>query len=75
MKLTIRQLRRIIRESGLDTDMLNAALMSKGGGEPPKPPPGLGDTEEQTKDNSDYNEQETAQAGVRVDGRAGHAGR
>jgi hypothetical protein len=75
VKLTIRELRRIIREAGLDSDMRNMAGTCGGEGANSgvrdreailNPPPGLGSPEEQQDDYKEDERQKKNQAGVRV---------
>ena len=72
MKLTVGQLKQIIREAGLDSDMRNmAGSLSSAAGSIGRsdtsnlPPPGLGSPEEQD-DDTDGKEQEKQQLGARV---------
>lgn len=70
MKLTLRQLRRLIREFGLDADMRNMAgsVMDLAGNDRESsvnlPPPGLGGTTQEEEDES--NGQEKSQPGARA---------
>lgn len=81
MKLTLGQLKRIIYEAGLDSDMRNMAgsAGTAAGGigwsdTSNLPPPGLGSPEEQD-DNEDGKEQEKSQWAARVNTRFGRSGR
>ena len=82
MKITIKELRRIIREAGLDTDMRNmAGSIGCGGGSNRTKADvhgvdyKLGDAEHQEKEEEldDYGQEKT-QAGIRRDDRAGDTG-
>lgn len=83
MKMSMRQLRCLIREFGVDDTMRHEAgllipggVSSVGGGQesgPVNPPPGLGGPEE--NDDEEGDGQEKTQAGARVSDRAGNTGR
>ena len=84
MKITLRRLRQIIREAGLDADMRNMAGSVGVGGfgismphrdketSMMNPPPGLGD-ERSDEDTTEDDAQEKSQPAARVDARSGHA--
>ena len=78
MKLTIRRLRRIIREAGLDSDMRNMAGSFDGGVSSShrdresslvNAPPGLGDEQHNDEEDDETDEPTRSQFAARVDAR------